>query len=183
MHVGILLRSELRKSSRVLVRATDIIIAVGRTTNEVCMKAPDELFLCSVTVTQDVPRCEHYRSHLRHREPYRACAWGHGRSGRMGRRRHLNNRQGWQAKARLVSHAGENQSLVVHDSCVFSSYICECMLLRMRAHPPTQEITEPENIANFFNEYFTNIASQYTSDSPRHTATTTTTHTSQIFCQ
>ena len=28
-----------------------------------------------------------------------------------------------------------------------------------------QEITEPENIANTFNEYFTNIASQYTSDS------------------
>ena len=43
-----------------------------------------------------------------------------------------------------------------------------------------QEITEPNHIANTFNEYFTNIASQYTSDSQD---TTTTTHTAQTFCQ
>ena len=39
------------------------------------------------------------------------------------------------------------------------------MLLHTRAHAPAEGITEPENVANTFNEYFTNIASQYTIDS------------------
>ena len=48
--LGMLFSRELHKSSRLLVRATDIVITVDRDTNEVYMTAPDELLLCSVYI-------------------------------------------------------------------------------------------------------------------------------------